>query len=116
MSKELTSFAIASAIKEYLIDLALEDKLPMDMTELDEMAMSEIIEKNLPTAKDEAIEHARHYLCDSDEMTIEQQIEAIADQADEDGSVMIDEVEGVIVWEPLEDKFDCDEFLQLINW
>ena len=115
MSKE-KSFVIACAIKEHLIDLAVNDKLPMDMTELDEMAIANIIEKNLPTARDKAIENAGHYLCDSDEMTIEQQIEAIADQADEDGSVMIDELEGVIVWEPLEDKFDCDEFLQLINW
>jgi hypothetical protein len=64
----------------------------------------------------EAIENACHYLCDSDELTMEQQVEAIAKQADEDGSVMIDEVEGVIVWEPIEDTYDCDEFLQLINW
>jgi hypothetical protein len=63
----------------------------------------------------EAIENARHYLSDSD-LSIKEQVEAIAKQADEDGSVMIDDVEGVLVWEPLEGRFDCDEFLQLINW
>ena len=110
------SFIIACAIKEHLIDLAVNDRLPMDMTELDEMAIANIIEKNLPTAKDVAIEEARHYLCDSDELTMEQQVEAIAKQADEDGSVLIDDVEGVVVWEPIEGQYDCDEFLQMIHW
>jgi hypothetical protein len=108
-------FIIACAIKEHLIDLALDDKLPMDMTELDEMAIVDIIEKNLPTAEDKAIAEAEHYLSDSD-LSIKEQVEAIAKQADEDGSVMIDNVEGVLVWEPLEGRFDCDEFLQLIGW
>jgi hypothetical protein len=106
---------IACAIKEYLIDLAVNDKLPMDMTELDEMAIFDTIKKNLPTAEDEAIAEAEHYLSDS-VLSTKEQIEAIAKQAEKDGSVMIDDVEGVVVWEPLERRFDCDTFLLAIGW
>ncbi len=107
----------AKAIKDHLIQLAVDDKLPLDMTQLDIQPLIDIIGEHQPTAKDKAIAEAGHYLCDYEKgLTIEQQVEAIAKQADEDGSVMIDDVEGVLVWEPLENRFDCDEFLQLINW
>ena len=77
-------------------------------------ASNEFIEKSKPSAKDKAIEAAGHYLCDSDEMTIEEQIEAIANH--EDQSDMIDNVEGVIVWEKVEWSFTCDSFLDQIGW
>lgn len=38
-------FIIACAIKEHLIDLAVNDKLPMDMTQLDETFIIEILKK-----------------------------------------------------------------------
>ena len=105
----------AQAIKEHLIQLAADDKLPLDMTELDATFIVDIIEKHQPTARDKAIEHATHYLSDTF-VSVEEQVEAIAQQAEEDGSEMIDNVEGVLVWEPLEELFDCDEFLQMIGW
>jgi homoaconitase/3-isopropylmalate dehydratase large subunit len=105
----------AKAIKDHLIQLAVDDKLPLDMTQLDIQSLVDIIGQHQLTAKEKAIAEAEHYLSDSD-LTVKEQVEAIAMQADEDGSVMIDDVEGVLVWEPLEGRFDCDEFLQLINW
>jgi hypothetical protein len=105
----------AIAIKLHLIQLAADDKLPLDMTELDATFIVDIIEQHQPTAMDKAIAEAEHYLSDSD-LSIREQLEAIAKQAEEDGSKMIDDVEGVVVWEPLEGRFDCDEFLQLTGW
>jgi len=105
----------AKAIKDHLIQLAVDDKLPLDMTQLDIQSLVDIIGEHQLTAKEKAIAEAEHYLSDSD-LSIKEQVEAIAMQADEDGSVMIDDVEGVLVWEPLENRFDCDEFLQLIGW
>lgn len=67
-------------------------------------------------AGQETIEHARHYLCDSDVLTMEEQIEAIIKQSNEDGSALIDDVEGVVVWEPIVGKYNCYEFLEMIHW
>ena len=106
----------AKAIKEHLIQLAVDDKLPLDMTQLDIQPLVDIIGEHQLTAKEKAIAEAGHYLCDDSELSIEEQVEAIAKQADEDGTVMIDYVEGVMVWQPIENKYDCDEFLQLIGW
>jgi homoaconitase/3-isopropylmalate dehydratase large subunit len=105
----------AQAIKEHLIQLAVDDKLPLDMTQLDETFIVDIIGQHQPTEKEKAIAEAEHYLSDS-HLSIREQVEAIAKQAEEDGLVMIDDVEGVLVWEPVEGIFYCDEFLQLIGW
>jgi len=60
------------------------------------------------------MDNAYHYLC-NDDVSVEEQVEAIQKQADIDGSVMIDYVEGVTVWEKVENAFSCDEFLDLIS-
>jgi hypothetical protein len=52
---------------------------------------------------------AMHYLCDSEEMSIREQVEAIATH--EDSEDLIDNVEGVVVWESLEGRYKCSEFL-----
>lgn len=109
-------YEAAQAIKEHLIQLAADDKLPLDMTQLDETFIVDILNDKQPTGKDEAIEHATHYLCDSDELTMEEQIRAIAAHAEEDGSDLIDEVEGVVVWEKVEWSITCDDFLEMIGW
>jgi len=109
-----TPFQIALDVKEHLIQLAVDDKLPMDLNELDETALAEIIGKGLPTAREKAIEAAGHYLCDDGTTTIEQQVEAIANH--ENDFDYIDNVEGVIVWEAVQNRFDCGEFLDLIGW
>ena len=38
------SYQIALKVKEYLVNLAVNDKLPMDMNDLDELAIQGIIE------------------------------------------------------------------------
>lgn len=65
---------------------------------------------------DARVDNAAHYLCDNDDEGISMlnQIELIEAQADIDGSEMIDNVEGVIVWEKLEWSLTCDSFLEMI--
>lgn len=106
---------IAKAVKAHLVNLAINDKLPTDMNRLSISKLEEVIKKTLPTERDKAIELAGHYLCESDDdLSIEQMIEAIANHEDQDA--MIDNVEGVIVWEKVEYSFTCEDFLSEINW
>ena len=78
-------------------------------------AVREVIEKEMPElGEPEYVENAKHYLCDSDELTIAEMVERIANH--ENQYDWIDDVDGVIVWQPLEFNYDCDEFLQLINY
>lgn len=42
------SYEVALAVKEYLVNLAVEDKLPLDMTMLDELAIQNVIAKATP--------------------------------------------------------------------
>jgi hypothetical protein len=74
------------------------------------------MDDNIEQRKEEAIEHATHYLCDSDELSMEEQIRAIAAHAERLPSDNIDDVEGVVVWEPLEYTITCDDFLEMIGW
>ncbi len=105
----------ATAIKNHLIQLASNNNLPSDIAQLDIQSLVDIITGHQPTSEEKAIIEASHYLCESD-LSIKEQVEAIVDQFYKDGSVMIDDVEGVVVWQPLENTFDCDEFLVLIGW
>jgi hypothetical protein len=105
----------ATAIKNHLIQLAVDDKLPLDMTQLDIQPLVDIIGEVQPTAKDEAMKSAGHYLCDS-ELTIEEQVEAIAAHAEENGNDLIDFVEGVLVWHMVENTITCNDFLEMIGW
>ena len=68
-------------------------------------------EENSPERK--SIELAMHYLCDGD-LSTREMIEAIANH--EDQYDMIDNVEGVVVWEKVEYSFTCEQFLQEIGW
>lgn len=108
----MKSLEIAKSVKEYLVKLAVEDKLPMDLTLLDEKQIAEIIAEHLPTKMDSVIEAASHYLSDAD-LSIAEQIEAIKNHSDMDD--FIDQVEGVLVWAKVEYTFSCDEFLDLIG-
>jgi hypothetical protein len=108
----MKSLEIAKSVKEYLVKLAVEGELPMDLNLLDEQQIAEIISEHLPTKMDSAIEAASHYLSDAD-LTIAEQIEAIRNHNDMDD--FIDKVEGVLVWAKVEYTFSCDEFLDLIG-
>ena len=104
---------IASAVKDYLVNLAVEDRLPLDLTQLNTSEIEAVIQGFLPTQKDEAVERASHYLCDGD-LTILEQVEAIANHENEDD--LIDYVDGVVVWEKVEYSYTCDKFLSDIGW
>ena len=51
---------IAKAVKNYLINLAIDDKLPMNLNELDENALEEIIQSFFLTDDEKCVEQARH--------------------------------------------------------
>lgn len=106
---------IAQAVKDYIVDLAVNDKLPMDLTLLSTDELEEVIKSNLPTKEQERIERASHYLCDSDELTMAEQLALIDAQAKIDPTMMLDNVEGVIVWQKVEYSFTVEEFLSEIE-
>jgi antitoxin component of RelBE/YafQ-DinJ toxin-antitoxin module len=112
-TQAMNAFEIASAVKDYLVNLAEEDRLPLDLTELDTSELEEVIQGLLPTEQDEAVERASHYLCDGD-LSILEQVEAIANHEDQDD--LIDNVDGVVVWEKVEYSYTCDKFLSDIGW
>lgn len=106
---------IAQAVKDYIVDLAVNDKLPMDLTQLSTDEIEEVIKSKLPSAEDERIERASHYLCTDNDTTIADQLALIDAQAEIDDTVMLDDVEGVVVWEKVEFSFTVGEFLDEIE-
>ena len=103
----------ARAIKRMLVDLASDDKLPLDMNDLDVDLIENVLKENEPTKEDKVIEEASHYLVEG-EFTFAEQVEKIAkwpEQFDQ-----IDYVDGVIVWQAVENQFTCDAFLDLIGY
>ena len=109
---------VAVAVKNYLIGLSVNDKLPTDLNQLDIEEIEKIIESFEPTEKERYIEKASQYLCDSHysgtDLSIEEQVKAIANH--NDSSYLIDNVDGVIVWMRIENEFSCDDFLELIGY
>ncbi len=109
---------LAQDIKDYLIDLAINDKFPMDLNDLDVDAFQTIIKEHLPTdkefKKELMLERADAYLCPNEDVSLEEMINAIANN--ENQTEMIDYVDGVVVWEKVEFDFTCEEFLDLIGY
>lgn len=105
---------IAQAVKDYIVDLAVNDKLPMDLTQLSTDEIEEVIKTKL-SAEDERIERASHYLCDVDDMTIADQLALIDAQAEINDTVMLDNVEDVVVLQMVEWSFTVREFLDEIE-
>ena len=58
------------------------------------------------------VENASHYLSDDDEISTREMIKRIMEHEDEND--YIDNVDGVVVWQPLEYKFTCSDFLDMI--
>lgn len=110
----------AQAIKDLLVSLAVNDKLPLDMTDLStdgiETILTESIKQfKIDNAENERIERASHYLCDGD-LSTKEQLALIDKQAEIDGSILLDNVhEDVIVWQKVENSFTVDEFLREIE-
>lgn len=109
----MDTMIIAESVKEYLVSLAINDQLPMDMNDISEYGIEEAIKKVLPSEQDKAIELASHYLSDGD-LSTKEMIEAIAKHDDQED--LIDTVEGVVVWQKVEYSFTCEEFLKEIGW
>jgi len=105
---------IATAIKGHLVKLATDDKLPIDMNELSEYDLELVIESCIPTANETAYEKAGNYLCETESMSIRDMVQAIAENKKQNN--LIDTVEGVVVWQKVENTFNCNEFLELIGY
>lgn len=68
-----------------------------------------------PTEMEIAIGIASDLLCPDDDYSIQDQVKAIQDQAKIDGTLMIDDVDGVMVWEAVQLEFTCNAFLKQIG-
>ena len=79
---------IASAIKNYLIDLAVNDNLPMDLNDLNEIEIEEVIKTQLPTdchfLNDKAIDKASELLSYGTHEELVAMVEAIANNENQD--------------------------------
>ncbi len=71
------------------------------------------MEKSKPDPLRQAELKAGEFLCDSD-LTVEEQLKLIAKH--EDTTDMIDNVEGVVVWEKVEHQWQVGEFLDYIGY
>ena len=99
------------AIKRILVEMAVNDLLPMDMTELDIHAIGEKAEERLKTDK--------HYIRATiveelaslvSEDNVSDALSRLEAQAEIDGAISANEI--VTIWEPLEDKgWTVDELL-----
>lgn len=77
--------------------------------------IDEAVEKILKVVDDQLPEDKAHDILLDNEYSIEDMIEVIKDQDAVDGSILIDYVEGVEVWQKMEFEFTCHEFLQYIG-
>lgn len=116
---EKTNLQIAEQVKAVLVQMTADDKLPSDMTTLDVSFIEDILnERDTELEADKPYQNAEHYLCDDsdgDGMNVRQMVDAISQQAERDASMMIDHVSGVLVWEAVEYRFSCSDFLDAIG-
>ena len=114
---------IAEAVQAFLSKQALDKKLREDIFNnaslfVDhlnlgklEKAIAKAIKEEEPTAEDVETEKASHYLSDGD-ISIKEMVAAIRNHPDP--TDYIDDVEGVVVWQPLEYRYNCSQFLDLL--
>jgi hypothetical protein len=101
---------IAKVVKDYLEQEGL--KIPKT-TNFTLKKLTEVVEGAIeyPTPEDIEAEKASHYLSDGD-ISIKEMVAAIRNHPDADD--FIDDVEGVVVWQPLEYRYTCTQFLELL--
>ncbi len=101
---------IAEAVKAYLVEQGL---IAPDTKKCSIKKLTAIIEGAIvyPTPEDIEAERAAQYLSDGD-ISIKEMVAAIRNHPDADD--FIDDVEGVVVWEPLEYRYNCTKFLELL--
>ncbi len=107
----------ASDIKDYLVKLAINDKLPSDMTCLSTDAIEKILNKNLKPTKKELkssrLKQASMLFNGDAEKTVEQMVRLI--EKNEDQDELVDYIDGVEIVEAMESTFTCKQFLELIG-
>jgi hypothetical protein len=105
---------IAQAVKSYLVALAIQDKFPTDLNDISEFALEDVIKSalDIPTAFEEGVKKAMDLLSDGD-LTTAEMVQAILDH--EDPTDLIDNVEGVVVWQKVENSLSCEEFINIIG-
>jgi hypothetical protein len=112
---------IAIEIRNLLFKMAVKDRLLIKERDLPLSRIEKIVKLALkasePTQLQKAVESAGFYLSNS-EVEIEEQVSLIVAEAEknEQGHTLIDEIEGVCVWEPLEGRYTPSEFLDLIGY
>ena len=104
-----------SEIKDYIVNLALNDNLPMDLNELDTHPITKILNKynkrsKQEKLKDAVIERAGAYLSNDN---IEKAVKKIAKQTK---NGLIDNIAGIEVWDMVAFKFTVNQFLEAIGY
>jgi hypothetical protein len=95
---------IKNYIKDILVSKAIDDTLPMDMTQLDVDGLFDLAE---------ACIKAEEFLC-VDEASVVDQVRAIINE--EDTSTMIDHIDNVCPIEQFEYNFTAKDFLEHIGY
>lgn len=88
-----------------------EDMYVSMLPYLVKLAKAQGFDKVTETMEEDWLPSAEHYLSGSD---VQSQVYAIAKHENQDD--LIDYVNGVMVWEPLEGMFRCSDFLEQINY
>ena len=102
----------AERVKNYLIKLGMDDKMPLDLNELNLDAIEYAI-KGEDYENKQMIDAADNILSDGD-IEIFEMIQRIAEH--ENKNDYIDNVDGVLVWQPLMYQYTCDKFLNEIGY
>jgi hypothetical protein len=116
---------IAQAIKDYLVDLAVNDKLPLDMTQLEMIDLEDVVSKAISDYKssDESIfDELGYYICDDYE-NYPAIVTALKKALTETPTTLIDHIEydvdgepeTITVWQKVEYAFNVEEFCQLVG-
>jgi len=110
----------AQEIKDFLVQLAVNDKLPSDLTQLPVEGIEQVLNESIKqfridNEENERIERASIFLCEG-ELSIKEQLALIDAQAEIDDTMTLDNVhEEVIVWEKVEYSFSVRSFLEEID-
>jgi len=100
---------------EHIATFKSEELLSKFVPALEKLALDNGFDKLTQSVGKEYLTDAAYYLSNSDVYeTIEEQVDAIADHPNQND--LIDNVRGVAPWEPLERRYSCIEFLDLIGY
>ncbi len=103
-------------IKPGLVRMAIDDTLPLDMTQIELFSFEkEIKEFEAEEEKRVMIEKARVFLCTDTDEEILEMIKLLEEAEDEDECQLASCVDGVSVWEPLEGSISVKDLLYEIR-